>query len=293
MIGLVFSILFFNLTPLMNTTTDELSIFLPDSVNQFRSIGDDRFLNPENLYGYIDGGAELYLSYGFKVGVHREYKSNSGAEIYADIFDMNSSKNAFGVFSHSRETDEQGFGQGSQDYGDAVIFWKDHYYIAISSRGEDAGMKEALHLCAAYIDRAIKSTGELPDILRHLPPEGLVPASPLYFNHYVWQNSYCYLTDDNLLKIDSTTDAVLARYKTDGETLCLMMVKYPSVQLSNDSFKSISATMKPEHNTWYSSTGENGKWIIAQKKDFYLVVIFNVTVKTSGEELMQRVINNL
>ena len=55
---------------------------------------------PENLYEYIDGASELYISYGFTKLISRKYEKLGQPEIVVDFFDMCSSDNAFGIFVH-------------------------------------------------------------------------------------------------------------------------------------------------------------------------------------------------
>ena len=53
----------------------------------------------ESLYDYIDGAAEVYLAYNYRrVSVRRYVKPNQ-PDIIADVYQMGSSEDAFGVFS--------------------------------------------------------------------------------------------------------------------------------------------------------------------------------------------------
>ena len=47
-----------------DTHPNELALLLPDSVLNWRRADNGRKFARENLYGYINGGAELYLTYG-------------------------------------------------------------------------------------------------------------------------------------------------------------------------------------------------------------------------------------
>ena len=89
----------FLLTMNAQSKNDPSELQLPDSLDGWPKITDDRIFNQENLYDYIDGGAELYLSFGFSKVFNRIYSNASGQEILVDIFYMNSSQDAFGVFS--------------------------------------------------------------------------------------------------------------------------------------------------------------------------------------------------
>jgi len=60
-----------------------------------------RMFNRESLYGYIDGGAELYLEFGFDTLVTTDV-SYDGRELKVEIYRMNDPEAAFGIFSVSR-----------------------------------------------------------------------------------------------------------------------------------------------------------------------------------------------
>lgn len=65
------------------------------------SVIESRIFTRESLYGYIDGGAELYLEYGFDTLFVTEL-SCRGSELQAEIYRMKDDEAAFGIFSVSR-----------------------------------------------------------------------------------------------------------------------------------------------------------------------------------------------
>ena len=60
-----------------------------------------RTFSSEALYGYIDGGAELYLEYGFSVLSVTEIEYMHG-KYKTEIYKMNGSEEAFGIYSVSK-----------------------------------------------------------------------------------------------------------------------------------------------------------------------------------------------
>ena len=60
-----------------------------------------RTFNSTSLYGYIDGGAELYLEFGFDTLVTTEL-TIEGKELKVDLYRMKDPEAAFGIFSVSR-----------------------------------------------------------------------------------------------------------------------------------------------------------------------------------------------
>ena len=212
----------------MSDDLDALNRVLPPAVAGWtKALPPTRYL-PRTLSAYIDGGAELYLSYNFQGALAVKYKGAGEEEIAVDIFEMGSSYDAFGVFAHSRESIDSAVGQGSEYAAGLLTFWKDRYYVSILAYPETAAKREAVFSLGRTIAGAIPREGALPPILGLLPAENLVPESVHFFHHYIWLNSFYFVSNDNVLDIGSDTPAVLAKYKPGGGSMFLLVVRYPS-----------------------------------------------------------------
>ena len=250
----------------------------------------DKIYTPETLYNYIDGGAELYLSYGMKEVASRIIIQDDN-EIRIEIFDMGETRNAFGVFTHTRTQDDKIYGQGSQYFTGALIFWKDHYFIAITANDDNEPIRSAMKQIADEVDAKIHTTGELPAIVDLLPFEGLEPDGFLYFHHYIWQNAYYYISNDNFLNIDSDTDAILAKYGSKDNRYYLLIVQYPDATLAEKACDSFQEHF-PEAGT---STGqsEDNNWMGAACEQEYLIAVFNALQEEAVTNLMQEAENKI
>jgi len=211
----------------MSETVSEFNKILPETIDGWKKAGEPGLYTPETLSTYIDGGAELYLSYNFKTALSLKYRDSAKNEIAVDIFDMGTSSDAFGVFAHSRETIETGFGQGSEYAAGLLTFWKDRYYVSILAYPETAAKKDVVFKLGRTIAGAIRGEGPLPPILGLLPAENLVPESVHYFHHYIWLNSFYFVSNENVLNVGDDTPAALAKYRQAGSTFFLLLVRYP------------------------------------------------------------------
>ncbi len=72
--------------------------------------GNPRTFSTEGLYGYVDGGSEIFLQYGFRDLTVFDLIPNKAADpkkaITLEIYRMDSPKDAFGIFSARREGGE-------------------------------------------------------------------------------------------------------------------------------------------------------------------------------------------
>ncbi len=258
---------------------------LPDEVKGWKK-QEDQIYNRETLYEYINGGAELYISYGFKEVLSRKYTKSGQPDILVELFDMDSSTNAYGIFSHSREEIDTTFGQGSQYTFGLMLFWKDQYLVSILASPETEESKQAVFALAQNIDYAIPAKGQIPEIIKLLPQKNLIQESIRYFRHYIWLNSHYYIADKNILNIDESTHAVLAKYLNNGNQSILLLVNYPNNNKATEAYNSFKKHYLPELVNKNIVKMEDGTWTGCRLKDSLLSVVFNTNEEQRVKTLL-------
>ena len=273
----------------MGKGTSDLALLLPDTVLGWKVAREDGRYGRDTLYDYIDGGAELYLSYGFKGVINRIYVKANQPDMVVDIFDMDTSQNAYGVFSHSMETVETRFGQGSQSSEGLVLFWKGPYYISIMAHPETAESKKALFDLAKKIDGAIAEEGPLPALLNLLPPGDLIRESIRSFHHHAWLNSHYFVADQNILHIDDTTDALLAKYGEGKKRSLLLLIQYRDDKAARSAYDNFVKQYLPELSQKKSVRIEDGTWTACHLAGSLLMAVFNAQKEEQAVHLIGEV----
>ena len=259
---------------------------LPEQFEAFRATNQLDY-NADNLFDYINGGAELYLSYGLVGMKGRVYSGDNLPEVTVDVYEMTCSKNAFGVFTQTRDREEQIYGQGSQSHRDAVIFWKDRYYTIISASKLTPESEEAVRFLAAALDEAIPDKGKIPALIDCLPEKDLAVAGYTYFHHYIWLNTHHFIADFNIMNIDAQTDAVIAKYGPSEQRSFLMLVEYPDHDTAHAAYEQAKARFAPEAGTDVIVRLDENKWFALWKKGNRVGAIFNGRDHASTQELYQ------
>jgi hypothetical protein len=237
--------------------------FLPEQYEDYK-VSEWMDYGGEALYDYINGGAELYLSYGLIGMTGCKYSGEGLPQITVEIYQMTSAANAFGVYTQSRDREEHDFGQGSQSFNDFILFWKDNCYVIITAHKATPESTKAIRQMASLVDSAIPGTGSKPDIVNALPRKDLIPGGYLYFHHYVWINAYLFIADYNIVNITDETDAVLARYGNPNSRCYLLAVDYPDALSAKMAFNQLKEKFAPESEdlrpvlqledqTWFST----------------------------------------
>jgi len=258
----------------MAGSIDDFNKALPAEIDGWQKMNPPVTYDQKTLYEYIDGGAELYIAYDFQKLYAFRYTAGEDEEIVIDIFDMGSSYDAYGVFSHGREVDDKALGQGSEYNSGLLTFWKDRYYVSILAypeTGQKAGIVQKL---GRMLAEAISTTGNLPPIVALLPQKGLIPDSIHYFHHPILVNSHFFIATDNILNIDNDTPSVLAKYDADGRMFYMLLVQYPGESKGRNAYESFLT-----HYLVGAQDGvlvsQEGTWTGCRRKDSLLVVVFN------------------
>lgn len=157
----------------------ELESLLPEVSPWKISETPQRYL-PETLFEYINGAAEIYLSYDFKELVVAQYKmGGSEASLTLEIYDMGSDVNSFGIYSAERYPDSRFLPVGNQGYLEegTLNFISGRFYtklLCFECGDESEGILQ--QFSKKVVDK-VENKGSLPPALKLFPSEGLVKNS--------------------------------------------------------------------------------------------------------------------
>jgi hypothetical protein len=146
--------------------------------------GAPRTYEADNLYEYMDGNSEGYISYGFQK--MRGVTCKKGEVVFViDISDMWDTDSAYGMFAANRDLRLPAYpaGMGGQIVPRRLLFAKGQYYVEIAAN-PDGDHTAALKEWAAALDKLVQGASKPPEILSWFPAEKqqtlrLVPESVL------------------------------------------------------------------------------------------------------------------
>jgi len=209
----------------MAAPANDLAKLLPAEVDGWKPKGKDGYFDHNTLFSLINGGAEVYRALNVKKVVDRRYQKEDGPDIIVDVFDMGSSKDAFGAFHIDiREEKDVGVGHESEYQGGSLYFWKDRYFVSVVALKETGASKRAVIAFGKAIAEKIPRKGKKPGLVGRLPQKGLVKSQVHYFHDWEGLNRLYFLADENLLGLSRDTEGLLARYRPSG---VLVLIRYP------------------------------------------------------------------
>ena len=268
-------------------TLEVLSSVLPRQTGPWNAQDPDSTYDAETIFDYIDGAGEVYRAYNMRRCLSRRYTAEDAPAIVLDIFDMGSSADAFGVFTHDRDGKPVNAGQEGLYRPGWLSFWKGRFFVSIFMERETEAAKEAAFALARAVDSLIGERGPKPQILGKLPPGGLEDQSVRYLHHPMLLNSHYYLSDENLLNLGPETDALLASYRREGKRARLLLAWYPGVEKAREAFRKFLALYLPEGGGKGAVRLENGRWSAAAVKGRLLAVVLDAESRSLAEDLLK------
>lgn len=284
-LAVALSVAWIDTAALAAETTPDFYAKLPAQVGEWKKSAKPALYDRRTLFDYIDGGAELYLAFGFVGATAFQYGAGKDDEIKVDIFDMRSPRGAFGVFAEGREAVSAEVGQGSDYGGGLLTFWKHRWFVSVLGYPETEAKRKAVYQLGRAIAALIPETGSPPAIVASLPKPGLVESSVRTFYRHQLQNDYVTVSYENPLGIGEQTEAVQARYLREGERHVLILVDYPN----EDDAKSAHRRFVQSVLAGAASARKGGRWWGSKRSGSRLVVALDAPSRRGLDQVLSEV----
>ncbi len=255
----------------------------------WKAVSQDRIFDKSTIFSYINGGAEVYRAYDMQGCLSRRYVISDGPDIMLDIFDMGSSPNAFGVFTHDTDGKVVAVGQDGRLRPGWLSFWKYRFFVSVYAEDDTLSAQKAVRALGERVAGAIQGRGEKPRILSRLPAGGLQSENIRYLRHPILLNYHYYISDENILQISGNTDVTLATYRVDEQNAIMMLVQYPESRKATESRERFLKFYLPDADLSGKALLENGKWAAVKGHRQLLAVVLEADSRELAVHLMQKV----
>ena len=239
----------------------------------------------KDLFNHIDGGAELYLEFGFRKLVVQTYAAGT-AELDFELYEMTEPDAALGIYlmNAGRETPWPEIPARNSSEDAQVVAIKGPYYLKINSFAPGAALRPAMiSMAKAALDRLPDAPAGAP--LALLPAKGLVPGSGRLIRGPVGLQPFYTFGEGDILGLGGKTFAALGQYKTeDGRTSNSLVVMYASadaaaavlenLRVNHDPYMTIPVGNNPDGFTFSDYQKKYG-WVF--RRGARLEIVFNAT----------------
>lgn len=168
---------------LLSGLSQEIS--LPD-LSGFKKTTNYPVYTSDNLWDFINGAADTYLSYGFKDLHVAEYSKGKNV-IKLEIYSHKDNEQAFGIYSSERSPTFKFMNVGSQGYkvDGSLNFFKGNYYVKIRTYSKSEKILQSLETLALRVSDMLTGNNEMPLTLKDFPDAGKKKNEESYINESV------------------------------------------------------------------------------------------------------------
>lgn len=220
---------------------------------------------PENLWDFINGAADNYLSYGF-VELHvAEYKKGKNT-IKLEIYKHSDNAMTFGIYSTERSPSFRFVNLGAQGYiaDGAVNFFKGNYYVKIRTFSTKEKVRQSAESLALKVSEMLEGDTKMPGVLSTFPVIGKKQNEETYINESVLGHKFLNKAYKAVYEVGADNFAVfIIKSDSPSET-----IKYAETYLSATGIKALEA----DSGKYMLNDGYNGTIFLAWK-DNSLVII--------------------
>jgi len=176
--------LILGMTIFLSALESEAKDFKFSEIPGWNQAGEIQTFIPKTLYEYINGAADLYLSYDFEELKVAEYVNDRKASVIVDVYRHATPTDAFGIYSQERLPIAKYLDIGVQGYYEknALNFLRGSYYVKINSFNTGADDQEILLVFAKKVSANLGEKGAFPSILTAFPKEGKVTNSEKFIS---------------------------------------------------------------------------------------------------------------
>lgn len=159
--------------PIRTLAPDDLAVYLPSArdLKGWAPSGEPQHYAGEDLYTYIDGGAEIYQEYGFKQVLAQDYKNAAGRSLTLELYEMKSPEAAFGMFTFkaSGKGRSMAIGQAVELEDYYLNAWKGPIVFTVIGFDDSAESLAGIQAVAKAADVKIPAAGSRPALMNRLP----------------------------------------------------------------------------------------------------------------------------
>ena len=212
---------------------------LPAEILGWKAAGPDRVFDRTTLGRYMTGGEDIYFAYDFRKLTSRDYVRPESPRLTAEVFEMGSPEEAFGLFTNEREASPADVGNGGLSGTRYLQFWKGSTFVRVHTEREMPETRKALTALAQEIAAALPPGGRKPLIVSCLPTLDLVPGRLSYLHLRTTIDRLRFPGDASALNLGPKTDAVYAQYRREGQSLDAFVCLYPTDEEARHALDSI------------------------------------------------------
>ena len=208
--------------------------------------GKPRLFPGSELYGHIDGGAEVFFEFGFEEATVQRYRSPAG-EVVVERYTMSDPFAALGIYlgKCGKETPDPGFAERHTAGRFQLMFVRDRYFVIVDNLAGTPALAPALVEFARFIASRLPESRPVT-AFDALPGQGQIEGSRRLIRGPVALEAIATLGRGDILQLGGRIAAVTADYSHAGGKYTLIVATYPDAQTAGAAFRNLTDNLDPE-----------------------------------------------
>ncbi len=199
-----------------------------------------------DLFNHIDGGAELFIEYGFEKLVVQRYALGK-SELTLEVYEMESPEAALGIYlmKCGQETPLAGIRSRNSGEKSQLMILKSKYFVYVNNFDGDARNLPAM---VALENMALESIREVPaeGLFVQLPKEAQVGRSQRLIRGPVALQPFYTFGEGDIFQLQGKIFGVLADYRGEGNALYTrLIIPYPDQKQALSVYENLRANLDP------------------------------------------------
>jgi len=259
-------------------TDEEKSIPFPE-IKGWKILEEYPVYFPHNLWDYINGAADAYLSYEFEKLFIAEYIKDKNQSIKVEIYQHKSPVFAYGIYSQERSADYHFIPIGIQGYSEESLlhFIQDRYYIKINSASGKIKNAKDIRIIAKEVSKMLGGEKELPDAVSWFPEDNKIQYSGKFIAK-------------GFLGHEFLNEVFTAEYSVDNNVFSLFIFQRKDraecKKIVIDYYRFLKKQEEPDEGYQLINDPYNGKIMIIWEDNF-ICGIFNLDNEKTGIEYLE------
>jgi uncharacterized protein (DUF1330 family) len=193
----------------------------------YKIITDYPVYTPDNLWDFIDGAAEIYLSYNFENLHVGEYKKGKNV-IKLEIYRHKDNIQAFGIYSAERSPTFSFINIGAQGYqtDGSLNFFKGKFYVKMRTYSKSEKILQSLKALALKVADMLQGESSMPKALTEFPDMGKKKNEETYIRESVLGHEFLQGAFRALYEVGNTIFSIFIIDKNSPDESRLVVTKY-------------------------------------------------------------------
>lgn len=228
------------------TDVAEAPIPEPSFAPGWAKTGALRSFTGQDLFNQIDGGAELFLEFGF-VKLRLQAYARGCCELTLNAYEMESPASALGIYlmKMGRETPFAEIAARNSSEEAQMTILKGRWFVQVDNMGDEPAAKaEGVALANAFLAGVADEAAVSP--LDSLPAPDKIPGSERLIRGPYGLQPYFTFGEGDILSQGGKVFGALAEYKTSGgETFTRLVIAYPTPEAAAAALAYLRANLDP------------------------------------------------